>query len=328
MVTLDTIRKPVADDLAAFDEMVCRHFADDDSPMSEMLRYALSSRGKGVRPLIALLSAAINSPTGRAGKRASLAAMLVEMIHVASLIHDDVIDEADMRRGRQSLNARWQSKNAVIAGDYILARTMSIGMSSAQYDLVQHIFGTIATLCEGEVLQGAHTRRRDTSRKDYLEIIYKKTAALISVSASAGAMASGASREKVDTMRRYGEALGMAFQIQDDILDYTSTDSATGKPSHNDLREGKLTLPLIALLEEAGETRRTELLALLDRCAADEQAVGELSRAVVEGGGTEAAARTMHSYLNRAAALAADYEPSPLRDALVNLCAYVGQRDR
>lgn len=328
MVTLDTIRKPVTDDLAALDEMVCRHFTDDGSPMSEMLRYALSSRGKGIRPLVTLLSAALNAPAGRAGKRALLAAMLVEMIHVTSLIHDDVIDESDMRRGRQSLNARWQSKNAVIAGDYILARTISIGMSSAQYDLVQHIFGTIATLCEGEVLQSTHTNRRDTSRNDYLEIIYKKTAALLSVSASAGAMASGASREKVDTMRRYGEALGMAFQIQDDILDYTAADSATGKPAHNDLREGKITLPLIALLESAGTARRGELLALLGRCATDEQAVAELSRAVAEGGGIDSAARTMHSYLSRAAALTAGYEPSPLRDALVNLCAYVGQRDR
>jgi len=328
MITLDTIRKPIADDLKIFEDMVERNFRADDSPMAEMLRYALSSRGKGVRPTLVLLSAAANSPSGHAGKRAALAAMLVEMIHVASLIHDDVIDESHMRRGRESLNARWQSKNAVVAGDYILARTISIGMSSGQYDLVQHISGTIATLCEGEVVQSMHVKKCDTSRQDYLEIIYKKTACLIAVSASAGAMAAGAPKEKIDAMHRYGEALGMAFQIKDDILDYTAACEATGKPSHNDLREGKITLPLIAVLEQSGEGRRRELLALLDRCREEDAAVEKLSRAVIEGGGTEAAARVMQSYLGRAAALMAGCEPSAARSSLVDLCAYVGQRDR
>ena len=328
MTTLDDIRQPVTAELADFGRMVERHFADDNSPVAEMLHYALSSRGKGIRPMLVLLAALLNSRTGKAGTRAQLAALMVEMIHVASLIHDDVIDESAMRRGRPSVNARWQSRNAVVVGDYILARTMSIGLSSAQYDLVQHITGAIAVLCEGEVLQSKHTSKRDTDRESYLEIIRRKTASLLAISASAGAMAAGASDERVETMRMYGEALGMAFQIQDDILDYTAAGSVTGKSACNDLREGKITLPLIAVLEASDQTRRMELLELLERCREDDGAVAELCRTVVGEGGVETAARTMYSYLHRAEALLADYDDSPAKRSLTGLCRYVGERDR
>ena len=164
------------------------------------------------------------------------------MIHVASLIHDDVIDEADMRRGKPSANARWQSHKAVILGDYILAKNMNIGLQSGQFDLVTHVCGSMAALCEGEVLQDECAANSTMTRQAYLDIIYKKTASLLGVSASAGALAVGATRDRVATMRRFGEAVGMAFQIQDDILDYTPT-AHTGKPANNDLREGKITLP-------------------------------------------------------------------------------------
>ena len=328
MSTLDQIRMPVNDGLEELDRLVGRHFNDPDSPVAAMLEYALSARGKGVRPLTVLLSAALNSRSGRAGMRAVTAALLVEMIHLASLIHDDVIDESMMRRGRPSVNARWQSRNAVVAGDYILARAMSVGLSSAQYDIVQHIVGAIATLCEGEVLQSRHTADRDTDREAYLEIIRRKTASLLAVSASAGAMAAGATAERVETMRRFGEMLGMAFQIKDDIMDYISAGSATGKPACNDLREGKITLPLIALLEQADQPCRRELLTLLDRCREEDDAVAEMCRRVSEGGGVEAAEHTMYTYLHRAEALLADYDDSPVRQSLAALCRYVGERER
>ncbi len=328
MVTLDLIRKPVEADLKAFDEFVARNFTAEGELLSDMLRYALSSRGKGIRPLIVLLSAAVNAAvTGSVGRRAHLAAMLIEMIHVASLIHDDVIDEADSRRGRPSVNARWQSHKAVIMGDYILARNLSIGLSSGQYDLVTHVCGAMAPLCEGEVLQSDCARRRTMDRKTYLEIIRCKTASLIAVSASAGAMAAGAPRERVERMRRFGEALGMAFQMQDDILDYTSS-AHTGKPANNDLREGKITLPLLAVLERESSGRRGELLDRLGRCADDSAEVEYLRHAVEAAGGLELASATMREYLNRAVALLSEYGASPWRDALVNLCVYVGERDR
>ena len=329
MITLENIRKPITAELAAFEEFIERQFTAEGELLSDMLRYALSARGKGIRPMLVMLSAVMNAPVKGAstGRRACLAAMLVEMIHVASLIHDDVIDEADTRRGRASVNARWQSHKAVILGDYILARNMSIGLQSGQFDLVTHICGSMAALCEGEVLQDECAANRTMTRQSYLEIIYKKTACLLGVSSSAGALSVGATRDKVTTMRRFGEALGMAFQIQDDILDYTPT-AQTGKPACNDLREGKITLPLLTVLERATEARRADLLERLSRCHADDAAVEYLRSTVEQEGGLREAGAVMQGYISRAVEMLSDYEESAYRSALVNLCAYVAERDR
>ena len=336
MISIDSIRQPILADLAAFDEFLKGQFTSEGKLISEMLTHVLSSRGKGVRPMIVMLTSALCSDANQrewvegernCTKRTYLAAMLVEMLHTASLIHDDVIDGADTRRGRPSANALWQSRNAVVLGDYILAKTMGSGMQSAQYDLVSHIIGSVATLCEGEILQSQHTKERNTTRQDYLEIIYKKTASLISISASAGAVSVNASRQDVEQMRRFGEALGMAFQIQDDILDY-SREAKTGKPANNDLREGKITLPLIEVLERCSSVERLQLLDKLSQCATDDAAVDFLQGVVEATGGLAMAARTMQTYINRATSILSQYAESPYRTALINLCAYVAERDR
>ncbi len=328
MITINTIRKPIEKELAEFDKFVRHNFSADDGLIAEMLEYVLSSRGKGIRPILVMLSAALNSANkGCFGKRTFLAAMLVEMIHVASLIHDDVIDESDMRRGKASVNSRWQSRNAVIVGDYILAKNMDLGLSSGQYDLVSHIIKSMTTLCEGELVQSDHASRLDTSREAYFDIIYKKTASLLSVSASAGALSVGSSAENISAMRRFGEAVGIAFQIRDDILDYMPT-ADTGKPSNNDLRERKITLPLIEVLERADQEERSEILSLVERCASDESCVSAVQQKVVEVGGIEAATATMKSYLQRAMSILGGYDESPYRQALLDLCAYIAERNR
>ena len=336
MVSLEAIRTPIASDIDAFEEFLKGQFSSDGKLMSEMLTHVLSARGKSVRPIIVMLTSALTSSANarqwvegerNCTKRTYLAAMMVEMLHTASLVHDDVIDNADMRRGRPSVNALWQSRNAVVMGDFLLARTMSAGMESAQYDLVSHIIGTVATLCEGEVLQSQHAADKNTTRQDYLEIIYKKTASLISVSASAGAVSVMASREDVEQMRQFGEALGMAFQIQDDILDY-SRSAQTGKPRNNDLREGKITLPLIEVLEQCTSAERLQLIDKLSQCATDDAAVEYIQNIVEVTGGLSLAARTMQTYIDRAVAILSKYEDSPYRTALINLCAYVAERDK
>ena len=329
MITLDSIRKPVLRELEAYDAFVERQFTADGELLNEMLKEALSSRGKGIRPLLVTLSAAMNARTAGAagGQRVSLAAMLVEMIHTASLIHDDVIDEADTRRGRPSINARWQSHKAVLLGDYILARNMAIGLESGQFDLVSHICGRMASLCEGEILQDDCAARQNMTRRTYLDIIFKKTASLLGVSASAGALAVGATRDKVTTMRRFGESLGMAFQIQDDILDYTPS-AQTGKPRGNDLREGKITLPLLEVLEKSSEERRTELLAMLKTCHESEEAVQRMQQIVLDEGGLDAAAATMHGYIAKAVQMLSEYDDSPYRTSLVHLCSFIIERNQ
>jgi octaprenyl-diphosphate synthase len=280
-----------------------------------------------------LMNTAVSVDKGESGKerhcskRTYLAAMLVEMIHTASLIHDDVLDEADERRGRASVNAKWQSDMAIILGDFILARTMALGMASAQYDIMSYIGTAMATLCEGEVLQSQHARKLDTSRDDYFAIIYQKTASLLGVSAALGALSVGASREDVDRMRKFGEAIGIAFQIQDDILDYNRQNN-TGKPANNDLREHKITLPLIEVMESKTEEERKDILELIKRCDREESAVDALQQIVDEGEGKALAAKTMQAYIQRALHLLSKYPDTPYRTSLMELCAYIAERDR
>ena len=328
MTTLDAIRKPIEEDLKRFDDFVRLNFdVRGDSLLARMVGHVLASRGKGLRPTVVMLSAGANSPAAGFGKRTMVAAMLVEMIHVASLVHDDVIDESDMRRGRASVNALWQSRNAIMAGDYILARAMDTGMRSGQYDLLARIVATMSVLCEGEILQSDHAGRSDLPRKIYFDIIYKKTASLFGACAAAGALSVGGAPERADLMQRYGEALGMAFQIADDILDYSS-DAHTGKPCGNDLRERKITLPLIEAIACADDASRQEAVAHLQRCADDEASVAFVHDFVVGHGGIDLARKTMERYAAEAAALLAECEPSPCRDSLRTLCSYVIERDR
>ena len=338
MISINDIRKPIIKDLEAFDTFIADNFSAEGELLQEMLTYALSSRGKGIRPILTLLIASLHSPiaaregdfsgeTQHCTKRTYLAAMLVEMIHTASLIHDDVLDSADERRGKPSVNAKWQSNMAIILGDYILARTMSLGMASAQYDLISYIGTAMATLCEGEVLQSQHAEKYDTTRDDYFDIIYRKTASLLGVSAALGALSVGANREEVERMRKFGEAIGIAFQIQDDILDY-KRDNNTGKPANNDLREHKITLPLIAVIERATEEQKAAIIELLRRCSDDDKALDKLHNLVVENGGLEEASDVLKSYIARAMHLLHKYDDTPYRQSLLDLCTFIAERDR
>ena len=333
MITIDDIRRPISADLEAFDKFVADNFNAEGEMLQEMLTYALSSRGKGIRPILTMLSAltctaATYRPDERnCTKRTYLAALMMEMIHTASLIHDDVLDSADERRGKPSVNAKWQSNLAIILGDYILARTMSIGMASAQYDIVSYVGTAMAALCEGEVLQSQHAKSLDTTREDYFTIIYQKTASLLGVCAALGAMSLGAQREDIDRMRKFGEAIGIAFQIQDDILDYNRANN-TGKPVNNDLREHKITLPLIEVMERKTEEECKAIIALIERCDKDNEALDTLHNMVHDEGGIERATETMQAYLSRAMHLVSKYEDTPYRKALLDLCTFVAERDK
>ena len=328
MTTLDQIRRPIEAEIEEFNAFVRKNFSEEQGTLiGDMLEYVLSSRGKGLRPVVVMLAAGATSATGNFGKRTMLAAMLVEMIHVASLIHDDVIDESNLRRGRDSVNARWQSRNAVIIGDYILARNMNIGLQSGQYDLLTHIIGAMSTLCEGELIQSDHASKLDTSREHYLDIIYRKTASLFSVCGSVGAISVGASPDKVAAMRTFGKMLGMAFQIVDDILDFVPNNN-TGKPAANDLRERKITLPLIEVLERVSEEERAEIMRQLPLCAESEESVAYIQGKVKEHKGVELARKTVHAYLQRAMSALSSCGDSDYCKSLLSLCEYVVERDK
>lgn len=328
MITLDDIRQPIADRIEEFEQFVRGSFNEKEGTLlAEMIDYILSSRGKGLRPTLTMLVAAATSPSGSFGKRTMLAAMLVEMIHTASLVHDDVIDESLQRRGQASVNARWQSRNAVIVGDYILARNMDIGLKSGQYDLLTHIIGSMAILCEGEILQSDHAGKLNITKEAYFDVIYKKTASLFASCTSAGALSVGAPRRTVESMHRFGEMVGMAFQIVDDILDYTPNNN-TGKPAANDLQERKITLPLLEVLEQATPELTKEILSAVERAATEPEAVDFIREQVAKYNGVERARATLQRFLQRALSELSHLEDTPYRQAMIDLCTFVAERDR
>ena len=297
----------------------------DDPFVQSMLDYVIDNMGKGVRPLLAILASRLHS-SQPLGERTNLAAMLVEMIHTASLVHDDVIDESPMRRGNPSVNSRWGANSAVLCGDYILATAFDAGMTSGHYDIPTYIISAMRELCCGELVQNECNRTSTMSREVYLDIINKKTAVLLSTSAAVGAVAVGASEECVTRMAEFGTALGMAFQIKDDILDY-DVDAQTGKPSCNDLREGKITLPLLDVLERAESSERERLMTLLKAARMDDDAVEQLRAEVVVRGGLQAAERLMDDYMARAREILTAYPASEVRRSLELLCDFVAARN-
>ncbi len=318
MDTLEQIRQPVAEELRRYEDYLHKALHSDGNLASQMLAHVMGTRGKAVRPLMVILSAAIWG----GAEKSYLAAMLAEMFHTATLVHDDVIDHSPRRRGQPSIDALWDSRRAVLLGDLILAKSFGMGMSSGQYEAVEYITRCMTALCEGELLQSeiADAPHKMT-RAVYDEIIYNKTATLIGTCCGVGAMVAGASADEVDAMKRIGDDAGMAFQIKDDILDFADN---TGKPRCGDLREGKVTLPLLTVLEKSSPERREEVLEMLGRC--DVEALCEI---VADCGGLEAAAREMENYVTRAVvALRETCSPSPYRDSLEALFRFIADRKK
>lgn len=329
MAILDDIRKPIEKDIEGYNSFLARHMTSDNKYVEGILNYIFENGGKGVRLMFVLLSAGLHSknPEAGAGLRTYLAGMLVEMMHTASLIHDDVIDESDLRRGKPSMRAMLNSRNAVITGDFILAKSMTLGLDSAQYDIVSFVVRAMSELCEGELIQSEQSRKLEMTREIYLDIIHKKTATLFGVSAGVGALSVGAPRDEVSEMRRFGEYVGTAFQIRDDILDY-DTVGDTGKPACNDLKEQKITLPLLAVLERSSPERKTELLARLAAVQREPGNIAYLHDVVVNEGGLEEAERMMQAYVARAQSLLSKYPVSAYHNSLALLAGYAGERKK
>ena len=322
MAKLEHIRRPIESELNE-----CRNYMQgcmvaDDAFVQSMLDYIIENTGKAVRPSLVLLASKLHS-TEKLGERSYLAAMLVEMMHTASLVHDDVIDESDMRRGKPSVRNRWGSNSAVLCGDYILATAFEKGVTSEQYDIVRYVISALKELCSGELVQNECNRRHNMTRELYFDIIYKKTAVLLATSAGVGALAVGADKLSVDNMFRYGRALGMAFQIKDDLLDYDK-DAQTGKPALNDLKEGKITLPLLCAFER-NETVRERCMSLI--AEGSDESLAEVRQIVVEQGGLAAAADVMDGFMTEARQIVELYPESDVRTALEAMCDFVASRN-
>ncbi len=257
MTALDNIKSAVSDELQQFEAYYKDALHSDNFLLDRIGRYTLKHKGKQLRPLFVFLSAkcfgAVNESTYRA-------ATFIELLHSATLIHDDVVDDAAERRGFASINALYKNKIAVLAGDYLLSKGMMIALEKHDYQMLDMISETVKNMSEGEIFQLEKAKKFDISEYDYYKIIEKKTASMIGSCCAIGAVSSGASSELVEAMRKFGIFAGTAFQIRDDIFDY-QPDNKSGKGYGNDIREHKMTLPLIHLLKESSSIERTLIIS-------------------------------------------------------------------
>lgn len=289
--------------------------------LDKIMRYIVKRKGKQLRPMFVLLSAKMG---GSVTETAYRAASLVELLHTATLVHDDVVDDAFERRGFFSINALWKNKIAVLVGDYLLSKGLLLSLNNKDYKVLQILSDAVKLMSEGELLQMEKARNLNLSEEIYFEIIKGKTASLLSSACAAGASATFESDEAVELFRLFGEKAGMAFQIKDDLFDYGSAD--IGKPTGNDIREKKLTLPLIYTINNASNATRRTLINIVknENKAADK--VKFVIDAVKKAGGIEYAQQKMFAYRDEALAILNQFPETDTRNALEELVRYTTDR--
>ena len=263
---LPAIQALAREDMAAVDALIRRRLASDVALVNQVAEYIVGAGGKRLRPMLLLLATrALGKHADQgAGPDAHQLAAVVEFIHTATLLHDDVVDESDLRRGRKTANAVWGNAASVLVGDFLYSRSFQLMVELERMDVQQILADTTNTIAEGEVLQLLHVRNPDTDEAAYLRVIERKTAILFAAATRLGALLAGADATTCDALHRYGLALGYAFQIADDVLDYASDAATLGKNLGDDLAEGKMTLPLIHAMAHSGDAVRVELRRIVE----------------------------------------------------------------
>ncbi|MFI3321345.1 MAG: polyprenyl synthetase family protein [Rikenellaceae bacterium] len=312
MIELSQIRKPLEKQMIEFDTLFKQSLSNDIDIVESLSNYAMTMQGKQMRPLFLFLSAALH---GTINEKCYDSAIFIELIHTASLIHDDVVDEAFMRRGKWSIGTLERSKLAVLFGDYVLSRGLKIAVKSQLYETIEMMSDIIEQMSVGELLQSSHAIKLDTTTAQYYDIVRRKTALLLASCGASGAIAAGGNREDRDRMFLFGEKLGVAFQIKDDILDFT-TSSKTGKIACNDLKERKLTLPILSILEKSSGKERKLLLSLIRSARESEKSAEKIREVVINGGGIENAIEQMDKLKQEALEILEHYPDSEIKESL------------
>lgn len=315
-------RDPIRAELAEFNAMFPKAFSSKVALLDLILRYIVRQKGKQLRPSLVFLVA---KTLGNLNERSFRGATLVELMHTATLVHDDVVDESAVRRSMFSINALWKNKIAVLVGDYMLSRVLLLAVESGDHDLLKVVSTAVRAMSEGELLQIEKARRLDIDENVYYDIIQKKTASLMASCCAVGAASVGASEADLERATAFGNALGMGFQIQDDLLDYQAY-GASGKPSGIDVREQKMTLPLIYALQKADSSTKRQLMRIVRRKSNDPDSIRQLMTEVANLGGLEYACERRDSYLNDARRILSEFPESESRNALEVLVSFVGQR--
>ena len=324
VTSLSDIAAPISTDIAAFRRYFKQELRTGTVLLDAALRHLLKKKGKQVRPILVYLSA---DAAGGISERTQVGAALIELLHTATLVHDDVVDEADERRSLPSINSLWNNKTAVLVGDYLLAQGLRIANRHDEFAFLDITSRAVQRMSRGELLQTRKTRKLDIGKDEYFRIIADKTASLIAACCEIGGLSSGDNRDTARSLRDFGENLGMAFQIRDDLFDFLPEAGSTGKPVGNDLQEKKLTLPLIHALGEAPRAQSRRIVKMVrSGQAAEPEGFEEVIDFTRHFGGVAAAIHTATDFRQNAVNALDGLGPSPAKDRLVLLADFVVSR--
>lgn len=314
---MEFIKNIIHDELAVFEQKFAVSMKSTTPLLDRIMKYIIKRKGKQIRPMFVLLSAKLH---GNINESTYRAASLVELLHTATLVHDDVVDESAERRGFFSINAIWKNKIAVLVGDYLLSKGLLLSINHQDFEQLKILSEAVQQMSEGELLQLEKSRKLNLDESIYFEIIRNKTASLLGSACAIGAFSTSNSKEISDKMKLFGEKIGIAFQIKDDLFDYGSQN--IGKPTGNDIKEKKLTLPLIYTLNNCDKTTRQRLIYILKNENKKSSSVNFVISIVNESGGILYATEKMNAYKKEAIEILHEFEDSPVRKALEDLVNY------
>lgn len=315
----------VARDLALVEQEFDRQVSDASSSVSSIAKYLHDGGGKRVRPTLLLL--ATNLVTGHSPAAAIRMAAVMEMLHSATLVHDDIIDEARVRRGRASANAKWGNDVTVLIGDWLYMTAFDMSLRERNFDILDVLIRMTRLMVEGEIIQLSLIGNSYITEAQHLDIVRRKTAYMFSTCAEVGGIVAGASREQQTALAHYGLSVGIAFQLIDDVLDFVSTEAKLGKPVANDLREGKLTLPLIYLMEIGAPEHRRMLETVMRERGFETVKRDEVLQLIYEHGTLDRARQEARRYADQAIEALSIFPPSQFRQALLSVPRFIIERD-
>jgi len=323
MMTVEEIKTPINEELEQFEKRFRESMKSKVPLLDKITHYIVKRKGKQMRPMFVFLTAKM---LGEVSDDTYNSASLVELLHTATLVHDDVVDDANERRGFFSINALWKNKIAVLVGDYLLSRVLLLSIENKKYRSLEIVARAVREMSEGELLQIEKARRLDINEEVYFEVIRQKTASLIATCCEAGAV-SVEREDEAERMRKFGELVGLAFQIKDDIFDY-GTPGKIGKPTGIDIRERKMTLPLIHTLNTVDKKTQKELLNIVRRHNENPKKIKRAIELVITNGGIEYAYKKMIQLKEEALLLLESIPDSPSKKSLIGLVEYTTQRER
>mgnify|MGYP000536612958 CR=1 FL=1 len=325
MKIVEQIKQPIREEMDLFEQKFSKSMTSRVALLNKITHYIVNRKGKQMRPMFVFLVAKMVSGTS-VNERTYRGASVIELIHTATLVHDDVVDDSDRRRGFFSINALWKNKIAVLVGDYLLSKGLLLSIDNEDFDLLKIISVAVREMSEGELLQIEKARKLDITEDVYYEIIRQKTATRIAACCSLGACAVNGTTKEVENMRKFGELIGMAFQIKDDLFDYGT--AKIGKPTGIDIKEQKMTLPLIYALNNSDSKEKAWVINSIKKHNKDSKRVKEVIAFVKAKGGLVYAVDKMISYQKEALQLLKDYPESPYKTSLIAMVNYVIERKK